>query len=468
MRVKCLLARQWGLSLVEILIALALTSGVALIAAKLIDDQAYQQNHVKTMASISQHLTRIESHINNPAHCKKMFSSAIQGHEGSAKLGKGDVDNEDILKVDSVVVLREGKHDFYDIPNNGVHVDTGFGENVISLKIVFKPNKKTAFSYARGEIIKEIPFIGTRDTDGKVLTCGPVLSEANSAAQKLMCESLGEAAFWDATNSKCVLKEFKCPFGEVAVKMDELGKLECRKIQEQVKIDQLFDMNGIDCSLKTTLNLQVVNSDNKFKVTCPGEDGAGAGSNCSTPWGASLAPGASVTAYQSAAPSCPSSCVSETRTCASDGSGVLSGSYTQASCTAPTCSNCTTPWGASLAPGASVTAYQSAAPSCPSSCVSQTRTCASDGSGVLSGTYANASCTAPTCSSASCTAPWGETIPHGQSRRAYRASSQVFAERCIQSNMTEIRTCNDGVLSGAWINQMCSDPSGAYGPYYNL
>ena len=51
--------------------------------------------------------------------------------------------------------------------------------------------------------------------------------------------------------------------------------------------------------------------------------------------------------------------------------------------------SCTLPWGGTLAHGASVTAYQTASAVLPSACASETRTCSL---GVLSGTYANASC----------------------------------------------------------------------------
>ncbi|MGE3758606.1 MAG: LCCL domain-containing protein [Pseudobdellovibrionaceae bacterium] len=51
---------------------------------------------------------------------------------------------------------------------------------------------------------------------------------------------------------------------------------------------------------------------------------------------------------------------------------------------------CNLPWGGSIASGASVTAYQSSSTVCVANCPSQTRTCTN---GVLSGTYTHASCT---------------------------------------------------------------------------
>jgi parallel beta-helix repeat protein len=55
--------------------------------------------------------------------------------------------------------------------------------------------------------------------------------------------------------------------------------------------------------------------------------------------------------------------------------------------------SCTLPWGGTIADGASVTAYQSSAPTCGSACTSQTRTCSN---GTLSGSFGNSSCAPPT------------------------------------------------------------------------
>ena len=135
--------------------------------------------------------------------------------------------------------------------------------------------------------------------------------------------------------------------------------------------------------------------------------------SCTTPWGTALASGSSVTAYSTSTVAPGQTCLSQTRTCTN---GTLSGSYSNASCTvqravqppsppvqppsppvqpppAQQAASCTTPWGAAVASGSSVTAYStSSVPygdgrSC--SAFSQIRTCTN---GTLSGSYANASC----------------------------------------------------------------------------
>ena len=64
-------------------------------------------------------------------------------------------------------------------------------------------------------------------------------------------------------------------------------------------------------------------------------DGKTCAADCALPWGGSLASGQSVTAWQSATVACGGTCASELRTCSN---GVLSGSNANAACTAATCS----------------------------------------------------------------------------------------------------------------------------------
>ena len=161
--------------------------------------------------------------------------------------------------------------------------------------------------------------------------------------------------------------------------------------------------------------------------------------NCTLPWGGTIANGSSVTAYAASSVPCGSSCSSQIRTCTN---GVLSGTYTNRTCSVAVCRRCTLPWGVTIAHGSSVTAYLT---SCGSSCSSQTRTC---NDGVLSGTYTNRTCKAD----CSCTLPWGGTIANGSSVTAYYAGSVPCGSTC--SNQT--RTCTNGILSGTYTKQACS------------
>jgi hypothetical protein len=105
-----------------------------------------------------------------------------------------------------------------------------------------------------------------------------------------------------------------------------------------------------------------------------------------------------------------------------------------------------------VASGASVTAYAASSVPYGSSCTSQTRTCTN---GVLSGTYANASCSV--AAPANCTFASNQgNIPvnHGSSVTAYSASSVAYGTLC--SSVSQSRTCSNGTLSGTYANSTCS------------
>lgn len=134
-----------------------------------------------------------------------------------------------------------------------------------------------------------------------------------------------------------------------------------------------------------TLNAKFINQNGTTRDYFTLVKGGSTGS-CGAPWGGTIANGSSVTAYQTnSSTNCPS--VAETRTCTN---GVLSGSYTYQTCSAPAAS-CTLPWGGTIASGSSVTAYQTnVSTNCPG--VAQTRSCTD---GTLSGSYTYQSCSAP-------------------------------------------------------------------------
>ena len=108
---------------------------------------------------------------------------------------------------------------------------------------------------------------------------------------------------------------------------------------------------------------------------------------------------------------------------------------------------CALPWGGSIASGASVTAYATSSVPCGGQCLSQVRTC---NDGVLSGTYANSSCSAQACP-LSCALPWGGSLPNGGAVTAYLAASAPCGGQCVG----ETRSCTNGVLSGSHAFDTC-------------
>ncbi|MGR8980857.1 MAG: type IV pilus modification PilV family protein [Gammaproteobacteria bacterium] len=157
-----------------------------------------------------------------------------------------------------------------------------------------------------------------------------------------------------------------------------------------------------------------------------------AGADCQTPWGDTISHGNDVTAYQFATVNTDvnsATCVDETRSC---DNGVLSGGFQYETCTEIHSDTfCAIPWGGTTPNGSDITAYQTSIVPYGSTCVSQSRHCAS---GALSGSYTYQTCTVEP--GADCTAPWGATVASGSSVTAYQFSSVISPDTCTAENRT--------------------------------
>lgn len=139
--------------------------------------------------------------------------------------------------------------------------------------------------------------------------------------------------------------------------------------------------------------------------------------------GQSVLHGSTVTAFISATAAYGKTCQSEIRTCTN---GVLSGSAQYTSCAVdnpPPAKDCTFN-GAAVTSGSSVIAYQNSSVVYGSKCISETRTCSD---GVLSGSYTNASCSVQ--DPKSCTLN-GKTISHGASITVFISSTVPYGSTC--------------------------------------
>lgn len=196
------------------------------------------------------------------------------------------------------------------------------------------------------------------------------------------------------------------------------------------------DVTG--CCKPGALNTQTFSHDSS---SFPGCDAPIA--NC-TFNGQTVLHGASVTGYQTATVPFGSTCNSQSRTC---NNGTLSGSYAYASCSVGPATSCTTPWGATVAHGNNVTAYQTSSVAYGSTCTSQSRTC---NNGTLSGSYANKTCTVSP--PANCFLN-GQTILHGGTVRAYNTNLAQYPNQCGSGT---VRTCTNGTLSGSGNYTSCN------------
>lgn len=153
--------------------------------------------------------------------------------------------------------------------------------------------------------------------------------------------------------------------------------------------------------------------------------------------GATLAHGASITAYQNPSVANGQVCVSQTRSCVN---GNLTGTFQYPSCAVDAPANCLFN-GQTVLHGESIVAYVNSSGTCDS----EKRVC---DNGVLSGSYAYAACTPN--QPASCLFN-GQTVQHGSVVLAFQNSSVPFGQVC----QGEFRLCTNGVLSGSFAYGSC-------------
>ncbi|HLP79094.1 MAG TPA: hypothetical protein VK158_00505 [Acidobacteriota bacterium] len=176
--------------------------------------------------------------------------------------------------------------------------------------------------------------------------------------------------------------------------------------------------------------------------------------SCTGPDGTVIASGSSKTYFQSATVPAGQNCQSELRVC---NNGQLYGTYTAPSCTVQPAQSCIGPDGSTIANGASKIYYQNRIAPYGQSCNAEYRTC---NNGQLSGSFQEASCTVQPASS--CTGPDGSTIADGNSRTYYLATSVPFGQSC----QSESRVCSNGQLSGSFQAASCvvQQPTSCIGP----
>lgn len=155
--------------------------------------------------------------------------------------------------------------------------------------------------------------------------------------------------------------------------------------------------------------------------------------------GKTITSGERVVAYLTSTVPAGEACKSETRDCQK---GVLSGSFEYSSCEINTYRSCLFN-GITVPHGQVIAAYLSSS----GSCQPQSRTCLN---GALTGTGEYASCASVAAKPSSCLFA-GRTVNSGESVIAYATSMVASGVPC----QSQVRTCNNGILSGSWQFSSC-------------
>ncbi|GEM_PF-6728554 len=290
---------QKGFTLVEILVAIGISSGLALLAAKLISDQSLNQNFLRISSDIDKRHSVIQSSIKNTTVCNSTFSgvtlpsaSTIEINipkifKNAALSGTGaevviafpqTVGTQDYVIKSMILRNPKAGSTYYDMK-----------DSIKELVVTYEMKRKY---FGDVEVQKPINVFMTMDpTTGLFRECGSVLADTKADSQKKMCDALGAVnAEWvefsdyataypwlnagqistmqtTYPNGKCKVKDLRCPIGQAAIKLDSLGGLVCHPISSRLgDLSGKIDTTPKDCVGANTFQIMEVGG--KFTIVC--------------------------------------------------------------------------------------------------------------------------------------------------------------------------------------------------------
>lgn len=267
MRINTIIKNQKGFSLTEIMIAVGLMGGVSLVSMKLMDNQAGNERVLKSSAEVGKAVAMLQAAIANDASCKSLLQNTVP----TTGAGTAISPLRKLTRTGEYMeILSDNKNygAFFLKPGDirFVHVsDNPAGTVTANLVITFRTRKAGAkgnFTSDTGSAIdnttvRTIPveYKPVSATNRAVVSCGPVLSEANEMARKKFCASLDPSeteaqnniagvgfAYWNG--SRCILNSKDCPWGEVPKEMTNLGNVQCVPLETTIDaaaLQQMFD-----------------------------------------------------------------------------------------------------------------------------------------------------------------------------------------------------------------------------------
>lgn len=260
---------QKGVSLVELMLALAIGGGVALLGSKLMSDQISGQKYVSLMKEINKITAIAQQNLSVKDACNKTFSI----YQYSTNFTTGQ-DLPAILNASGSPVVKSGSYPDFSLAMTVT--DTNLATNLKQVNLVFtyKPNsilpKK---STVKSEIRLFMNVDGNQNGQGYQATdkwkCGEVFIDSKTLAWEKLCGDLGTAfATWDSVNKICKINQFKCPFGQAPTSLAKLGLFTCKPAVQALDLSQMINTTPVNCPVgqKNYVLLTVVSG--KYTIIC--------------------------------------------------------------------------------------------------------------------------------------------------------------------------------------------------------
>lgn len=278
------------MTLPEVMIALSIMSGIGLVTAKLMGDQATHQNQIKMSAEVNTFVSTLQNYLSDSTQCKNMFKDKMLTPGSDFTLGSAGTLDSSLLTFGSKTILAEKDYGMFSLDDQSVKLkESNYGSNqtitpntdgsvkagtgVYDLNITFTPKVKSSLFTSNPTISKSIPIVLSFTTTGgnnprTITGCGPVIADSNVTAKKSLCDALGGYAKWYA--GQCVLQEVKCTYPQamVTVTMKNLGSKICAPVANQVDLNTIFNTSSVPCTGTGNPSISIGQSSGKFTLSC--------------------------------------------------------------------------------------------------------------------------------------------------------------------------------------------------------
>ncbi len=275
----------------ELMVGAGLLGGISLVMMRVTQQNSSNEAYMRFSANVNKAALQVQNNINNRTRCSEMLVGEVRdttpypGNSATGRVcgGQGGACSYSLRTTKGAgyeVLLAadtEYAEGFY-IPPYGIQLaQSSMGAAVTELIITFKMRNKVLSKNAanikdtaaanQGTIVKRIPFVS--ELAGTTLkSCGPVVSDSDLAAKEVLCRSLGAAGTW--TGSNCILREVKCPAGQVPSEMTSLGTFICISVLNNAMRDSLFDYSDSTCPPGQNAISLAAGAGGKIRVVCTG------------------------------------------------------------------------------------------------------------------------------------------------------------------------------------------------------
>jgi hypothetical protein len=272
-------SNQFGFSLTEITVAIGLLGGVSLVTMKLMKDTTNNDAYLRYRAAVAQTVSLLETYTSDPQMCKTMLvgktRTNVLDDSTSPPLfgGTGEITVTTKTGVTKRLLTSNTNYPDFRIASPGIFLLKSVYDSAsnpvsaIYIKFQIRDRSKLLFGTSGAKTLVKIIHVRTQlQADGVTIkSCGPLVSEGNLSAKRILCLSLKGAATWDGT--ECRLNEMKCPSGQVPFQMTSLGSVSCIPVENKVDPSQVFDFSPDTCTPGQSVRL-TTGADGKIRADC--------------------------------------------------------------------------------------------------------------------------------------------------------------------------------------------------------